>query len=72
MNIPIIYEKVNEDGFSGYYYAHLPTLGLTTHDANKDDAKLAAIDLAKSWIEEKSSNNEVLNQNEFEYEQLEI
>ncbi|MDP2208575.1 MAG: hypothetical protein Q8K98_07350 [Bacteroidota bacterium] len=39
----------------GYYYAHLPTLDLTTHGFGIEGAKQAALDLIKLWIDEKKN-----------------
>lgn len=59
MNFTVIFEKITEQNFpDGYYYAHLPTLDLTTHGLGIEGAKQAAIDLIKLWIEEKKANGE--------------
>ncbi|TAL68867.1 MAG: hypothetical protein EPN82_09380 [Bacteroidetes bacterium] len=64
MNIPILYEKIHEQGFpEGYYYAHIPTLNLTTHGLGIEGAKSAAGDLIKLWLDEKTANNEPVNLN---------
>ena len=61
MNLKIIIEKVPDEEIGpGYYYAHIPSLGLTTHGFGIEGAKAAAIDLAVIWIEEKKFNNEEL------------
>ena len=53
MNYPVIYEKIEDVDFpKGYYYAHIPTLGLTTHGKGIEGAKSAALDLLKLWITE--------------------
>lgn len=52
-------EKINELGFpKGYYYAYIPSLGLTTHGKGINGALEAAKDLVFLWIEEKRANNE--------------
>ncbi|MBI5324785.1 MAG: hypothetical protein HZB41_05855 [Ignavibacteriae bacterium] len=62
MNIPILYEKIHEHDFpGGYYYAHIPTLNLTTHGLGIEGAKSAAGDLIKLWLDEKASNNEPIS-----------
>jgi predicted RNase H-like HicB family nuclease len=62
MKFPIVYEKVNDNNFSNdYYYAHIPTLGLTTHGKSLEGAKDAANDLIQLWIEEKILNNEPIH-----------
>lgn len=51
MNYPVIYEKIEDTDISeGYYYAHIPTLGLTTHGKGIEGAKDAALDLIKLWV----------------------
>ncbi|MEM0896627.1 MAG: hypothetical protein AAGJ79_07045 [Verrucomicrobiota bacterium] len=42
----------------GFYYAHVPSLGLTTHGEGVDGALAAARDLIKVWVEEKRANGE--------------
>jgi len=59
MNFGVLFEKVQEPGFpSGYYYAHVPTLGLTTHGLGIEGARQAAADLVQLWIAEKAANRE--------------
>lgn len=59
MTYGILFEPVQEEGFpAGYYYAHIPALGLTTHGLGIDGARFAAEDLAKLWIAEKLANGE--------------
>jgi len=59
MNFGILFEKIQEPGFPpGYYYAHMPTLGLTTHGLGIDGARQAAADLVHLWIEEKAAHGE--------------
>lgn len=61
MNYPILFEKIDEAGFPpGHYYAHLPTLGLTTHGLGIEGARAAALDLARLWIGEKRANGETV------------
>ncbi|KAB2638755.1 MAG: type II toxin-antitoxin system HicB family antitoxin [Verrucomicrobia bacterium] len=47
-----------EEGMPGYYYAHVPSLGLTTHGLGMEGALEAARDLVKLWNEEKRANGE--------------
>ena len=42
----------------GYYYAHVPSLGLTTHGLGME----AARDLLALWIEEKRAFRSILKQ----------
>jgi predicted RNase H-like HicB family nuclease len=59
MTYTVIYEKITDGSLpDGYYYAHLPTLDLTTHGLGVDGAKEAAKDLLKAWIEEKRANGD--------------
>jgi predicted RNase H-like HicB family nuclease len=61
MNFGVLFEKVTDHEFpSGYYYAHVPSLGLTTHGLGIDGARQAAADLLKLWIAEKHANGEVI------------
>jgi len=61
MNYPILFEKIEEPDFpAGHYYAHLPTLGLTTHGFGVEGARAAALDLARLWIGEKRANGETV------------
>ncbi len=59
MNFGILFEKVTDPDFpAGYYYAHVPSLGLTTHGLGIDGARQAAADLARLWIAERRANGE--------------
>ena len=59
MNFPILFEKIDASDFPpGHYYAHLPTLGLTTHGLGIEGARAAALDLVQLWIGEKRANGE--------------
>ena len=61
MNFGVLYEKIEEAGFpSGYFYAHIPSLGLTTQGIGIDGARDAAEDLIQLWIAEKKANGEPL------------
>ncbi|MDP3851445.1 MAG: hypothetical protein Q8Q59_13130 [Luteolibacter sp.] len=52
-------ERVPDDeGMPGYYYAHLPSLGLTTHGLGMEGALDAARDLVTMWNEEKRAQGE--------------
>ena len=69
MNYPVIYERIDDDDFeAGYFYAHLPTLGLTTHGKGIDGAKEAALDLLKLW----TNDTEHKKTNEFMFATLEV
>lgn len=59
MNFGVLFEKVTDMEFpAGYYYAHVPSLGLTTHGLGVDGAREAAADLLRLWIAEKRANGE--------------
>lgn len=59
MRFSVVFEKVQEAGFPpGYYYAHIPSLGLTTHGLGIDGARQAAGDLLRLWLQEKRSHGE--------------
>lgn len=63
MKYGILLEKITEEDFpKGYYYAHIPSLGLTTHGIGIEGALEAAKDLLTLWIEEKRANNEEVPQ----------
>lgn len=54
MKFGVVFEKIVEQDFpQGYFYAHIPTLSLTTHGEGIEGARTAAHDLIKLWIEEK-------------------
>jgi len=54
MKFGVIYEKVSDSGFPpGYFYAHIPSLGLTTHGMG---VRAAALDLLRLWLEERKAN----------------
>jgi predicted RNase H-like HicB family nuclease len=61
MNFGILFEKVEDKDFPpGYYYAHVPSLGLTTHGLGLDGARQAALDLACVWLSEKKAQGDPL------------
>jgi predicted RNase H-like HicB family nuclease len=61
MNFGVLFEKVTDNDFpSGYFYAHVPSLGLTTHGLGIEGARAAAADLVKLWLAEKKANHEAL------------
>lgn len=54
MRFSVLVEPVEEsEGLPGYYYAHVPSLGLTTHGEGVEGALAAARDLIRLWVEEK-------------------
>jgi predicted RNase H-like HicB family nuclease len=59
MRYPVMLERVPaEEGLPGYFYAHVPSLGLTTHGQGMEGALDAARDLVALWNEEKRFNGE--------------
>jgi predicted RNase H-like HicB family nuclease len=61
MNFGVIFEKIQETGFpAGYYYAHIPSLSLTTHGLGLEGAREAATDLLKLWVAEKRAQGETI------------
>jgi len=63
MNFAVLFEKVTDKDFpAGYYNAHVPSLGLTTHGLGIDGARQAAADLIRLWIAEKRANGETIPQ----------
>jgi predicted RNase H-like HicB family nuclease len=63
MNFGILFEKVTDKDFpSGYYYAHVPSFGLTTHGLGIEGARQAATDLVRLWIAGKRANGEAIPQ----------
>jgi hypothetical protein len=58
MNFGTLFEKITDPDFPpGYFYAHLPSLGLTTHGLGIEGARAAAADLVKLWLAEKKVNS---------------
>ncbi len=61
MHFGVLFEKIEGSDFpAGYYYAHIPALGLTTHGQGIEGAREAARDLVRLWIEEKRSQKETI------------
>ena len=59
MRFGVVFEKIEEAGFpAGYYYAHVPGLGLTTHGMGIEGARQAAAELLRLWLAEKRANGE--------------
>jgi len=62
MNYGILFEKVEDKNFPpGYFYAHIPSLGLTTHGLGLEGARQAAFDLACGWLAERKAHGELLS-----------
>lgn len=59
MRYHIFLEPLSEkENLPGYYYAHVPSMGLTTHGKGIDGALEAARDLLGLWVEEKRQAGE--------------
>jgi predicted RNase H-like HicB family nuclease len=58
MRYSVLLEPINEPEFQGYYYAHIPTLDLTTHGQGIEGAIAAAQELIEAWVEEKRTRGE--------------
>ncbi len=59
MRYAVLLERLpDEEGMPGYFYAHVPSLGLTTHGPGMEGALEAARDLVSLWIEEKRAHGE--------------
>ena len=58
MRYSVLLEPINETDFQGYYYAHVPTLDLTTHGDGIEGAIVAAQELIEAWIGEKRARGE--------------
>ena len=60
MRYSVFLEPIHEPGFEGFYYAHLPTLDLTTHGLGVEGALTAARELAAAWTADKHARGEPL------------
>ncbi len=58
MRYSVLLEAVNEVELEGYYYAHIPSLDLTTHGQGVEGALHAAQELVEAWIAEKRAHGE--------------
>ena len=59
MRYSVLVEPVEEaDTLPGFYYAHVPSLGLTTHGDGVEGALAAARDLIHLWVDEKRAAGE--------------
>jgi predicted RNase H-like HicB family nuclease len=62
MTYGILVEKVPGGELpAGFYYAHIPALGLTTHGKGIEGARTAAEDLIKLWLAEKKTAGEAVD-----------
>ncbi|HWN94416.1 MAG TPA: hypothetical protein VNT99_05250 [Methylomirabilota bacterium] len=59
MNFGVLFEKVTDKDFPPkHFYAHVPSVGLTTHGLGVDGARAAAADLLGLWFVEKHATGE--------------
>jgi predicted RNase H-like HicB family nuclease len=59
MRYSVLVEPVEEtENLPGFYYAHIPSLGLTTHGKGVEGALNEARDLIHLWVEEKRAAGE--------------
>jgi predicted RNase H-like HicB family nuclease len=74
MTYGILFEKVGAAELPpGFYYAHVPALGLTTHGEGIEGARAAAEDLIKVWLTEKKAAGEAVGlPSEFFFSTVEI
>ncbi|MCW5556580.1 MAG: hypothetical protein KIT22_01855 [Verrucomicrobiae bacterium] len=74
MNYGILFERIADREFPpGHYYAHVPSLGLTTHGLGVEGTREAARDLVQQWIAEKRANHEPIPEaTELFYSTLEL
>lgn len=51
MSFSVVFERVQDADFPpGYYYAHIPSLGLATHGLGIEGAREAAAELLRLWL----------------------
>ena len=50
MRYSVIYEKIQEPNFEGWYYAHIPAFDITTHGFGLEGARAMAQDALDVWI----------------------
>ncbi len=59
MRYSVLLEPVEEiENLPGLYYAHVPSLGITTHGEGVEGALTAARDLIHLWVDEKRAAGE--------------
>ncbi len=58
MRYSVLMQPVNEPKFEGYYYAHIPSLDLTTHGVGIEGALKAAQEHIEAWLAEKRAHDE--------------
>jgi len=59
MRYSVLVEPVEEsEKLPGFYYAHVPSLGITTQGSGVEGALDAARDLIRLWVDEKRAAGE--------------
>jgi len=59
MRYNVLIEPMEEmENMPGYFYAHVPSLGITTHGQGIEGALAAARDLIHLWVDEKRAAGE--------------
>ena len=59
MRYSVLVEPVEDrENLPGFYYAHVPSLGITTHGDGVEGAIAATRDLIHLWVEEKAAADE--------------
>lgn len=59
MRYAVMLEQLTDcESMPGYFYAHVPSLGLTTHGQGLEGALDAARDLVSLWVEEKREHGD--------------
>lgn len=59
MRYPVVLEPIpDHEAMPGYFYAYVPTLGLTTHGPGIEGALAAARELVTAWNDERRAHGE--------------
>lgn len=60
MRYSVVMQPISEPELEGYYYAHIPSLDLTTHGLGIEGALKAAQELVGAWVTEKREHGETV------------
>jgi predicted RNase H-like HicB family nuclease len=60
MKYAVLIESADVKEEPGLYYAHVPSLGITTHGHGIQATMEAARDLIQLWVEEKQEHGEMI------------
>lgn len=59
----VLFQEITDSDFSeGWYYAHIPALGLTAQGKGIEGAQKAAEDILRLWFAEKQAHHEAIPQ----------